>query len=327
MDGCEIYRFGGQYLEKLWVTDPLQIKTYISGEHKVWINIQDIKNKRFMEEIKEVFGIHPLLYEDLTHPTQRPKIEVFGDSIFITLRMIYSSNRKLNHIKSERVSILFGENFILTFQETPEDIFDLIRIRLENPNGKMRKLGSDYFSYTLLDVIIDHYFHILEIIVDEMELVENKLFNTSKKFNLESVYSLRKHIEYIRKNIWPIREILSQWKKSDHRLLKKKNLLYINDAYDHSMEIIENLEAQKESANTLLEMYMAQLNMRQNEVMKTLTIIATIFIPLTFLAGVYGMNFDNMPELHWKYGYLYTWITFLGVTFALIYYFKKKRWL
>ncbi|MFC4872953.1 magnesium/cobalt transporter CorA [Negadavirga shengliensis] len=327
MEGCEIYRFSGQHFEKFWVTDPHRIKSHISEESKVWINIQDINNQTFMEEIKEVFNIHPLIYEDLTHPTQRPKIEFFDDFIFITIRMIYSPNRKLNQVKSEKISLLFGNHFILTFQENPEDVFDPIRARLENPQGKMRKLGTDYFSYTLLDAIIDHYFHILEIIVDEMEHLENKLLNKSKSFQLSAVYTQRKHIEFIRRNIWPIRELLSQWKKSDHHLIRKKNLIYINDAYDHCIEIIENLELQKESVNSLVEMYMAQLNIRQNEVMKTLTIIATIFIPLTFLAGVYGMNFENMPELQWQYGYLYTWVTFVSVTLVLIYYFKKRRWL
>lgn len=325
--GCEIYSFEGPDFEKAWITEPTQLMAHIQANKKIWINIPDRKNQKWVDALQKIFTIHPLVIEDIQATNQQPKIEFFEDLIFISLKMIYSTDQKLEHLKTESFSILFGDNFIITFQEKPEDIFDLIRVRLENPHGKMRRMGTDYFTYTLLDTIIDQYYHILEIIITDMEKREDRMLKNSEQFNLSTIYSLRKKIEYLRRNTWSVREILSKWKKEDHRLLKKKIHIYINGAYHHCMEIIDNLEIQKEALNSLVEMYMALLSIRQNEITKTLTIIATIFIPLTFLAGVYGMNFENMPELKWKYGYFATWILFVLVVLALIFYFKRRKWL
>lgn len=239
--------------------------------------------------------------------------------------MLYTKS-DIEHLEIEQVSIAFNKNIIITFQENEYDIFDPLRTRLENPNGKMRKYGTDYFVYTILDAILDQYYVILELISDQTEKLEDDIVNDMKKVRLADIYKQRKSLQEIKKIIWPTRELISAWRKSDSHFITKRSTPFINDVYESAVEIIENLEMQRESITTLVEIFMTNISLKQNEVMKTLTIIATIFIPLTFIAGVYGMNFENMPELGWEYGYLSSWIFFLVVSSLMMYYFKRKRW-
>ena len=321
----EVYEFGEGIFKKHLITDPEQIKPFLEITHKFWINLFGLENETLLKEISELFNIHPLTLEDIKNTSQRPKFEEFEENIFVVSKMIYYKNRSLEPI-TEQVSILFGKNYIISIQENPFDIFDPIRSRLENPTGKMRKMGTDYFAYTLLDAIVDQYFDCLEHAVEKIETLEDNIISQSKKTKLPEIFHQRKSIQQIKRTVWPTRELLSAWKKSESPLVKKKTNPFINDVYEHVIEIIENLEIQRESISALVELFMSNLSLKQNEVMKTLTIIATIFIPLTFIAGVYGMNFQFMPELGWKYGYFFIWILFLGSTLAMVYYFKRKKW-
>lgn len=320
----ELYEFGENHLEKHHLKDTGEIKPFLNNPYKFWLNVSGLENEALINEIGVIFDIHPLTIEDVLNCHQRPKFEEFDNNIFIVSKMVYYHNSKTP--KTEQISIFIGKNYVLTVQENAYDFFDPIRTRLENPNGKMRKFGPDYFAYTLIDSIVDKYFEILEKQEELIDKMEDQIVTDTNKQKLSSIFQLRKHIQHLKKIIWPTRELLSNWKKSESSLLKKRTDPFINDVYEHIIEINENLEVQRESIATLVEMFLSSLSIKQNEVMKTLTIIATIFIPLTFIAGVYGMNFEFMPELTWKYGYLITWVIFAGTTAAMVYYFKQKQW-
>ncbi len=322
----ELYLYGDKFLKKLLIKEPDQLTDYLNQkDHKFWLNVSSIQDLDVMHQLAKIFNIHPLLVEDILNVDQRPKIEEFEDYILICSKMIYSKN-DLQDIQTEHISLLFGQNFTISFQETSDDIFDIIRSRLENPTGKMRRFGTDYFTYTLLDTIVDQYYVVLEMISDAIEKIEDDLIISGKSISLKNIYLHRKIIREVKKNAWPMREILSTWNKSENPLIKKRTQTFINDVYEHTIEILEELESQREAMTTLADIYMTHLSIRQNDVMKTLTIIATIFIPLTFIAGIYGMNFQVMPELQWQYGYLGVWLVFLLVTALMIRYFKKKKW-
>ncbi|KEO74554.1 magnesium/cobalt transporter CorA [Anditalea andensis] len=321
----ELYLFGENTLEKHHITSTSQISQYITQPYKLWLNVCGLDNAPILQDIAKIFSIHPLTLEDIQNTNQRPKLEEFDEFVFITAKMIFTKSG-LEEIITEHISLLFGHHFIISFQEKPDDIFDAIRVRLENPSGKMRKLGTDYFTYTLLDMVVDQYYKLIELIGERNEVLEDGIIGDNKNIKLADIYLHRKALQDIRKSTWPLREILSAWKKSDHPFIKKKTSVFINDIYEHTVEILESLELQRETITSLVEIYMTHLSIKQNEVMKTLTIIATIFIPLTFIAGIYGMNFKVMPELEWKYSYPLIWIIFITTTIAMLYYFKKKRW-
>lgn len=321
----EIIAFGEHLFYKQSQPNAEEIKTLLEGDHKFWLNVTETKDSALLQELSEVFDIHSMALNDIKEKRQRPKIEEYNHFILIVVQMLYSKNHGLD-IESEQVSIILGKNYVITFQETPFDIFDQIRVRLENPHGRMRKLGTDYFAYALIDAIVDEYYLLLENITDRIEILEDSIISQDRKVRLAEIYHQRKYIQQIKKVIWPTRELLSIWRKLENPLIKKRTSPFINDVYEQTVEIIENLEMQRESITTLVEIFMTDISLKQNEVMKTLTIIATIFIPLTFLAGVYGMNFEFMPELSWKYGYWLTWLVFIGISAIMVFYFKRKKW-
>jgi magnesium transporter len=321
----ELYSFGENFFEKHHLNSTDQIKPFLESENKFWLNVCDLKNTKLLNEIAAIFDIHILAIEDIKNNQQRPKLEEFDHFVFLVAKMVYTK-KDITALEIEQVSFVFGKNFVISFQENTYDIFDPIRVRLENPHGRMRKMGTDYFTYTLLDAIIDQYYVILEMMDSTIEEIEDEITNDSHKVKLSDVYLKRKALQEIKKIIWPTREMIAAWRKSESPLIKKRTAPFINDVYEHTVEIMENLEMQRESITTLVEIFMSNISLKQNEVMKTLTIIATIFIPLTFIAGVYGMNFEFMPELQWKYGYILIWSFFLISTLVMIRYFKKKHW-
>lgn len=321
----ELYEFSELHFRKSSFTDIDQIRGLMDKDTKFWLNICSLEATELIQEIAALFDIHPLVIEDIGNYYQRPKLEEFENFIFVVSKMLYTKS-DISSLEIEQLSILFGKNFIITFQENQFDIFDPIRLRLENPSGKMRKMGADYFAYTLIDAIVDQYYLILEQIGERIEELEDQIIDQNKKIKLSDIYHERKSILQIKKMLWPTRELLSAWKKSESHLIKKRTAPFVNDAYEHTVELIENLELQRESITTLVEIFISNISLKQNEVMKTLTIIATIFIPLTFVAGVYGMNFDYMPELKWRFGYPTIWAFFIVSTAFMAYYFKRKKW-
>ncbi len=291
-----------------------------------WINIDGIHNLPIIEKIGHCFDIHPLILEDIANTSQRPKLEDLGDYIFIVSKMLYF-NEEINEIRAEQVSIILGSNFIISFQEKEGDVFGLIRDRIKNDKGRIRKMGADYLGYSLIDAIVDHYFIILEKLEDMVEELDERLLNNPNPKLLETIHGLKGDMIFLRKSVWPIREVISNLQRSESKLIKKTTNMFLRDLYDHTIQVIDTIETLKDMVSGMIDIYLSSVSNRMNEVMKVLTIFAAIFIPLTFIAGIYGMNFKYMPELEWTWGYFGALGLMIVVAGLLLIYFKKKRWL
>lgn len=324
--------FSPDHLHRVQLESPDEAVRFRDGSHVTWININGLHDTALLEGIGSIFNIHPLAMEDVLNINQRPKIEFFDDVVFIVFKMIEynDSNRE---IESEQISLILCKNVVLTFQETPGDIFNPLRERIANLQGRLRRSGSDYLAYAILDVIVDNYFLVLEKVGDELTELDEAILEDPDDETLRHIYRLRRELIYFRKSVWPLRELVSQMMRSEDGVFRKPTRRFLGDLHDHTIQVIDTVETYREMAGGILDLYLSTISNRMNEVMKVLTIIATIFIPLSFLAGVYGMNFDtaagpfNMPELSLPYGYLGFWGVTLAVGVGLLAYFRKKRWL
>ncbi len=291
-----------------------------------WINIDGLHETDTIEKIGQYFNIHPLVLEDILNTGQRPKTEEYDDLIFVVLKMLHY-NENPEKISSEQFSLVLGPNFLITFQEIQGDVFKTVRERIRKSKTRIRKAGCDYLAYALIDAIVDHYFAILEALGDKIESIETQLLNDPTHDTLEIIHEMKREMIYLRKQIWPIREIINSLVKSESSLIQEQMYVYFRDVYDHTIQIIDTIESYRDVLAGMLEIYLSTLSNRMNEVMKVLTIIATIFIPITFIAGVYGMNFKFMPELEWRWGYFMVWGIVIVVVGIMLGFFKKKQWL
>lgn len=291
-----------------------------------WINIDGLHQVDIIEKIGKEFDFHPLLLEDILNTEQRPKIEDFETHIYIVLKMLYYDD-KTNEITSEQISIIFGHNFVISFQEKEGDIFDPIRERIRTGKGRTRKMGPDYLSYSLMDFIVDSYFSILEKMGENIEDVEETMITDPKPATLHGIHSLKRKMISLRKSVWPLRDVLSALERSDSSLIQEPTRIYLKDVYDHTIQVIDTVETYRDVLSGMLDVYLSSISNKMNEIMKVLTIIATIFIPLTFIAGVYGMNFEFMPELRWRLGYPAVWAVMICVGISMLVYFRKKKWI
>jgi len=291
-----------------------------------WINIDGLRQLDVIEKIGKNFGFHPLVLEDIVNTYQRPKMEDFGDYIFLVLKMLTYDERK-EKIVIEQVSLILGEGYVISFQEKIGDIFEPIRKRLREAKGRIRKSGSDYLVYTLIDSLVDSYFTILENLGDRVEDLEDDLLSHPEPESLQAVHNLKKELLRLKKSVWPMREVISGLERGDSQLISDSTGIYFRDVYDHTIQVIDTVETYRDVASGMVDTYLSSLSNRMNEVMKVLTIIATIFIPLTFIAGVYGMNFQHMPELKWYWGYPAVLGLMLLVFLGMVAYFRRKKWL
>jgi magnesium transporter len=291
-----------------------------------WINIDGIHQADILEKIGTHFGIHPLVLEDIMNPGQRPKIEEFGDYIFVVVKMIYY-DEKDDEIKAEQVSIILGTNFVITFQEREGDVFNPIRDRIRKGRGRVRKMKADYLTYALIDTIVDHYFIVLEKLGEKIEGMEEELVTEPTPETLQSIHTLKRELIFLRKSIWPLREVVNVLERGESSLIHKSTIIYLRDVYDHTIQVVDTVETFKDMVSGMLDIYLSSVSNKMNEVMKVLTIIATIFIPLTFLAGIYGMNFKNMPELELPWGYPGLLVVMIAVGLVMVAYFRRKKWL
>ncbi len=291
-----------------------------------WINIDGLHDLDITEKIGKYYNIHPLVLEDIVNTTQRPKMEDMGGHIFVTLKML-SYGEESGKIDIEQVSLVVGANFVISFQEKEGDVFNPIRERIRKNKGRVRKMGADYLAYALIDAIVDSYFSILEKFGEEIELLEDELMKNPTTEIATKIYALKNEFIFLRRSIWPLRELISGLERGESKLVKKSTLLFLRDLYDHTIQVIDSIEAYRDIISGMKDTYLSSLSNRMNEVMKVLTIIATIFIPLTFIAGIYGMNFQFMPELAWRWSYPIIWII-IGITgISMFIFFKRKRWL
>ncbi|MDH4163686.1 MAG: magnesium/cobalt transporter CorA [Nitrospirota bacterium] len=292
-----------------------------------WINVDGVHEAPMIERLGECFGLHKLVTEDLMSVVQRPKVEDFGDYLFIVLKML-TYDEKAKKVVPEQVSLIVGQSFLLSFQEGVQgDVFQLIRDRLRTGRGKIRKLGADYLAYSLLDALVDGYFLILEKLGDRIDALEDELMARPSRAIVEKLYHLKRELLFVHKAVWPLREVIARLQRRESALIRETTTPYLRDVYDHLAQVIDSVEIYREIMTEMLETYLSSVSNRLNEIMKVLTIIATIFMPLTFLAGVYGMNFKHMPELEWKYGYYLVWAVMAAVGGGMFLYFRRKKWM
>jgi len=298
---------------------------YKNRRNVTWINVDGISDTETISKIGKNFDIHPLALEDILDTEQRPKIEDYNEYIFVVLKMLHHDEE--NNISIEQISFILSKNIVISFQELKGDVFDSIRDRLRNNKGRIRKMGSDYLLYALIDSIIDNYFVILEKVSERIEEIEDDLIKNPEPETLQEIHHLRRQMIFVRKSIWPLREVISSLLREESRLIRKTTLVFLRDIYDHTIQVIDTVETFRDIISGMFEMYMSNISNKTNEVMKVLTIFAAIFIPLTFIAGVYGMNFSIMPELNWRWGYPMAWIIMISVAIVMLFYFKRKKWL
>ena len=295
------------------------------GEIK-WLNISGVHDENIIHRIGESYGIHPLVMEDIANTTQRPKVEDHDDYIFLVVKMAYLKPED-SELQIEQVSLLVGKNYVISLQEKEGDILDSLRERLRTNKGKLRKMGSDYLMYSILDTLVDNYFSVLEYIGEQMEDTEEQLLKAANQDTLNSIYQLKRELMFLHKSIWPMREVINSLQRDDFELINKTTFIYLRDVYDHTIQVAETLEIFREMSSGMLDLYLSTVSNRLNEVMKVLTIFAAVFIPLTFIAGVYGMNFKFMPELEWRYGYAMWWGLIIVISIFMFIFFKRKKWL
>jgi magnesium transporter len=291
-----------------------------------WINVDGVHDGEVIGKLGSCFGVHPLILEDIMSTGQRPKMEDMGSYIYIVVRMLSFQDRK-REVQSEQVSLILGPNFVISFQESVGDVFDSVRERIRTGKGRVRKMGPDYLAYALIDAIIDNYFLVLEKLGEKVEEIEEELVSDPGRKTLQEIHVLKREMIYLRKSVWPLREVISGMTRSESKLVSESTGIFLRDVYDHTVQVIDTVETYRDMLSGMLDIYLSSISNRMNEVMKVLTIIATIFIPLTFIAGIYGMNFKFMPELEWRWGYFIVLGVMAGLAVWMLIYFKRKKWM
>ena len=303
-----------------------QITSQLLNHGITWLNITGVHDESILQRIGEIFSIHPLVLEDVANTTQRAKVEEYDDYLFVVLKMV-TVDEETNATLIEQVSLIVGEHFVISLQEQEGDVLESLRDRIRFAKGRIRRMGTDYLMYGIADSVVDNYFAVLENIGTAIEEQEDKLLESPDQELLESVYGLKRELVFLRKSIWPMREMANVLQHSEHKIIKKTTTIYFRDVYDHTIQVVEAVETFRDMMTSMLDLYLSTVSNKMNEVMKVLTIFAAIFIPLTFIAGVYGMNFEHMPELKWKLGYAYWWVAVILLAGGMLIYFKRKKWL
>ncbi len=321
-----LVQYNEDKIEKEIVTN-LKDCSFDEDMHGVkWLNIDGLHRTDLIDEIGKHFDIHFLVLEDILNTNQRPKMEDYEDYIFITLKMLFF-NDVSKDITKEQVSIIMGKNYVISFQEKEYNVFSPVIERLKKSKGPFRCAGPDYLAYVLLDSIIDNYFITLEKVGDQLENLEQELISEPTQHTLEKIYRYKNEILFLSRSIRPLRELIIFLQKSVSPLIDEETDVYLKDLYDHAIRVIDIVESYRDMLTGMMDIYISRVSLKLNEIMKVLTIFASIFIPLTFIVGIYGMNFTYMPELEWKWSYPVLWIMMLSLFFFMLYYFKKKKWL
>ncbi len=304
-----------------------ELKQLKSAGVITWVNVDGLSDIHIVESIGQELNIHPLVLEDILSTHQRPKLEEYEDFLYMVIKGIELNQGKNFSLQYEQISILLLANYVVTFKEKADDTFNPIYNHLQNRNGRLRQFGSDYLAYVILDTIVDEYFVVednLDEIIDPLE--DNILFNSNKEM-LQTVQQIRRGLISMKRNISPLRELLATIQRADTPLLHEKTLRYYGDVYDHVLRVTDSLESYRERISAMHDIYLSSISNKLNETMKILTIFASIFIPLTFIAGIYGMNFEYMPELKWRWAYPMIWVIFIMISIGLLLFFKRKKWI
>jgi magnesium transporter len=305
------------------------LQDLVEGWPLVWVNVDGLGDAETLHRIADMFGIHKLALEDVVHVHQRAKVEDYTDQLFVVARMLSSVD---DRIGTEQISLFLSSGIVLTFQEQKGDCLEPVRERIRKSKGRIRKAGADYLAYAILDAVVDAWFPVLEDYGELLEDLEDRILGDADRETVAEIHRVKRDLLTVRRAIWPMRETVNGLSREES-LVQKETLLYLRDCYDHVTQIIEIVESYRDMASGLMDLYLSSVSNRMNEIMKVLTIIATIFIPLTFIAGIYGMNFNtdasplNMPELKWRYGYPAVWILMLAIGGVMLLFFRRVGWL
>lgn len=320
-----IYKYNEQSFE---LSEPDSIHHHAfseSNDYVTWVNIEGLHDVKLLDSIGKHYKLHPLIIEDILNTDQRPKIEVYKEYIFISIKTI-EYDKIVNDFIIEQQSIVIGKNYVLSFGERDTDIFEPIISRLKSGVGRGRMLGADYMAYSLLDIIVDNYYSIIEGISDRIEAIEDETIERATSDTLKNIRRLRRQVLFLNKFVWPLREIMSTLERRESDLINESVEAYIRDLYDHVIQVLDTSETLRDILTSIIDIYISNSSNKMNEIMKVLTIISTVFMPLSFIVGVYGMNIANMPELHWKWMYPTLWAIMIFISIIMLVYFKKKKW-
>lgn len=325
----KVIAFSPQNLVEQSLHDPDEVLKYVGQYPVTWVNVDGLGDAKVLKRLAEIFHIHPLALEDVVNVHQRAKLEHYPEHQFL----VFHQMDAFEHLQSEQISLFFGKNYLLTFQEEAGDCFEPVRERIRQHVGLVRSAGPDYLAYAVLDATVDHYFPLLEAYGERLDDLETQIIATPETTTMTQIHDIKRELLVLRRKIWPLRDALNTLVRDPVPHVTDSTRIYLRDCYDHVMRIIDLLETYRELASDLLDFQLSAVSYKINEVMRVLTIIATIFIPLTFIVGVYGMNFDpdyspwNMPELRWYWGYPLVWALMIGVTLGLLAFFYRKGWI
>jgi magnesium transporter len=319
----ELISYSPDKHDRFDVTSVEELLPNLKTERVNWINLDGLSDLTIIEKLQSHFCFNALMIEDILND-QRPKAEEYEDYLYVTLKMLYSING--SEIEYEQISFVLGTNYLISFQEKEGDLFGPFRERIRLDQGRVRKKKADYLLYRLIDIIIDNYYVVLDNIGDQIEEIEDSVHTNSTEKAFHKIQSIKKELIFLRKAVYPLREALSKLVKGESSFVQEENLRYFADVYDHTVHLIDSLDTYKDLTASLMDIHINTMNTKMNEVMKLLTIITTIFIPLSFIAGIYGMNFDVMPELRWQYGYPSVLASMAVVVGGMLYFFKRRKW-
>ena len=322
----QLFDYLDGHLTEREIAQPEECAPYKDSDTVTWINIDGIQNVGVLEKIGKQYDLHPLVMEDILNTDQRPKIEDHEHYLYVVLKML-SYNEAEQEIAIEQLSLVLGNNFVLSFQDKPGDVLDPLRERIRQSKGKIRKLGADYLLYAILDEVVDHYFVVMEKLGEKVEQIEGIVAVKPRPDTLPQIHRLKREMIVLRKAVWPLRELITTLRHDDTPLLKESTAIYFRDLNDHIVQIIEGVEAYRDMLSSMLDIYLSIMSNRTNGVMKVLALFSAIFMPLTFITGIFGMNFKNFPELEWKYGFQGTLILMAILAAGLILFFRRRKWL
>lgn len=322
----DIIDFSPETIQEWHGADVATCLTCQAGQTITWINVNGVHDTGLIEELGDAFNLHPLTREDIANTSQRPKWEEFGGYAFLAMKML-DDGGPARGVTIEHVSLILGPTWVLSFLEDEGDVFESVRKRLRTASGRVRTMPADYLAFCLMDAVVDHYFLAVERIGEGVELIDEQVISNPSPDDIHRIHRFKQQMLILRRAVWPLREVVGAIVRSESELLGERTKVFWRDLYDHTVQVIDMVETSRDSLASLHDTYLSSLSNRMNEVMKVLTVISTIFIPLTFLAGVYGMNFEHMPELKWKEGYYAVWAVMVAIGVLLIVYFRKRRWI
>ena len=318
------FRYSARGCEELQPQEPERLSPPVD-EAVVWINVGGVHKVEVVEALGRQFSLHPLLLEDVTNTDQRPKLDDYETCIYLVIKMLSLTDRK--HITAEQVSLVLGRNYVISFQENGSDVFQPVRERLRGGKGRLRQAGADYLLYALVDAIVDQYFAVLEALGERIEALQQIVVADPKPETLNDIHALKRELLFLRRAVWPLRDVMNNLSRSDCPFLQQATKVFFRDVYDHVVQIVDTIETLREMVSASLDIYLSSVSYRLNAVMRVLTVITTIFMPLSFIASIYGMNFEHMPELKAEWGYPLVLAVMAAVGLAMLILFRKKHWL